>query len=73
MNPNQLVNMIVRMVMRRLINTGVNKGIDLASRRRGASGRPDGGTSGPGQGADGRETSRRARQALRLMRRFGRF
>lgn len=65
MNANQIINMVVRMVTRRLMRTGVNKGLDMMSKGKAAKG---------GQPApDARETGKRARQTMRIARRFGRM
>lgn len=69
MNIERLFGMVVRQVMRRLVTKGVNAGIDLATKRRGAPGASD----DREQKAAGRESVRRAQQAIRLGRKIGRF
>lgn len=65
---NQMINMVIRMVMRRVVNMGINKGIDVAAR---------GGKAGeeltPQQRQAAGKQSKRAKQAVRVTRRFGRF
>lgn len=63
--------MMIRMVLRPIMNKLVGKGIDLAA---------GGGKSGAEmtdaerrKAAKGKQTAKRARQAGRLVRRFGRF
>jgi len=68
---NQIVNMIIRMVMNRLLRRGVDAGINRV-----VGPKPARGDMSPGQraGADAaRATTKRARQAMRLVRRVGRF
>lgn len=64
---NQLVNMIVRMVTRQLIRTGIDKGTEQLARRGG------GGEATPAQKQQGRQTQKRMRQGMRMIRRIGRF
>ena len=77
MNANQIINMVIRMVMRRLMRGGVNAGINAASKKfgrgRGDTGAQDQGGQGPSTGPDGKATEKRARQAMRVNRRFGKF
>ncbi|WP_298261637.1 hypothetical protein [uncultured Litoreibacter sp.] len=65
---NQIINMVIRMVMRRVINMGINKGIDVAAKRgqRGEDLTPE-------QRQKAGEHSKRAKQAVRMSRRIGRF
>lgn len=65
---NQMINMVIRMVTRRLINMGINKGIDVAAKRgqRGEDLTPE-------QRKAAGETTKRAKQAVRMGRRIGRF
>ena len=77
MNANQIINMVIRMVMRRLMRGGVNAGINAASKKFGR-GRGDTGAQGqdgqgPSTGPDGKAAEKRARQAMRVNRRFGKF
>ncbi|SDX03149.1 hypothetical protein [Litoreibacter albidus] len=65
---NQMINMAMRMIMRRLINMGINKGIDVAANR-GQRGKD----LTPEQRQKSGETSKRAKQAVRMSRRIGRF
>lgn len=77
MNANYIVNMVIRMVMRKLMRGGVNAGINAASKRfgrkRADTGAQDQGGQGPSTGPDSKATEKRARQAMRLNRRFGKF
>ncbi|MHA7851352.1 hypothetical protein [Roseovarius sp.] len=66
MNVNSIVTMILRMVMRTVVSKGMNAGINAMSKRNDADGE-----SAPGP--DTRKTQQRARQALKIGRRFGRF
>jgi len=65
---NQIINMVFRMVMRRLVNMGINKGIDVAAKR----GRK-GEDLTPEQRQAAGKNSKRAKQAVRVSRRIGRF
>ncbi len=64
MNANQIINIVVRMVMRRLVRSGVNAGIGAVSKRRNAD--KDMGAKPPNSA----ETSKRAKQTIRMMRRL---
>lgn len=64
---NQMINMVVRIVVRQLVNLGITKGIDAWANRQG---RKD---ATPEQKAQTAETKKRARQAIRVSRRIGRF
>lgn len=55
---------LIRMVMRRLMSRGVNAGINRMNKGQGQHGL---------RGQQAQHNTRRARQALRLLRRFGRF
>lgn len=68
MNANQLINMAVRIVMRKLMHKGINAGIDMASRRR-----PGQEAADPRQKAEADQAAKRARKAMRVTRRMGRF
>ncbi|MEM6579471.1 MAG: hypothetical protein AAF678_13360 [Pseudomonadota bacterium] len=77
MNANQILNMVVRMLVRRVVRGGVNMGIDAASKQM-SKGKPD--TSANANPDLAREqkkqqadTSKRMKQSMRTMRRFGRF
>lgn len=61
MNAEQIIRMIGRRLLGRLINKGINAGIDRAS----------GGDRTKARQT--KQTTRRARQALRIGRRFGKF
>jgi hypothetical protein len=65
---NQMINMVIRMVMRRVVNMGINKGIDVAAKR-GQGGKE----LTPEQRQAAGKTSKRAKQAVRMSRRIGRF
>ncbi len=71
MNANQIINMVIRQIMRRFINKGIDAGLNAATRRRGAA--PDDPDAARRQQTQGRETARRAKQAMRMGRRIGRF
>lgn len=71
MNVNQIVNMILRQVMRRFINKGINAGVDMATR--GRKGNDQDPKAARQQSAQGRDTAKRAKQAMRVGRRIGRF
>lgn len=64
---NQIVNMIVRQVMNRLIRAGIDKGVDVMAKRKGG-----GAELTPEQQKAAGENKKRARQAMRITRRFGR-
>ncbi|WP_254367884.1 hypothetical protein [Paracoccus sp. Z118] len=70
---NGIFGMLARMVTRRAMNWGVNKGIDRMSRS-GKGGVPNGQPSAAAkkQAKDMRQAVKRARQAARITRRFGR-
>ncbi|WP_299424631.1 hypothetical protein [uncultured Shimia sp.] len=76
MNANQLINMVTRMVMRRLINGGINAGINAASKaqknRTQAEPGPWGEKSQAPKNAPQLD-AKRAKQAMRVTRRIGRF
>jgi hypothetical protein len=61
MNAEQLIRMIGRRLLGQLINRGINAGIDKAS----------GGDRK--QARQAKQATRRARQAMRIGRRFGKF
>ncbi|MEP3347792.1 MAG: hypothetical protein ABJN34_02170 [Litoreibacter sp.] len=65
---NQMINMVIRMVTRRLVNMGISKGIDVAAKR---GQRGEDLTSEQRQKAG--ENSKRAKQAVKMSRRIGRF
>ncbi|MEX5729383.1 hypothetical protein Ga0609869_002736 [Rhodovulum iodosum] len=69
MNANRMINMAVRIVMRKLMNKGINAGVDLAARR--GQGNDD--PADPQKRAAAQQTAKRARQAMRVTRRMGRF
>ncbi|MBK5932795.1 hypothetical protein C8N32_102163 [Rhodovulum imhoffii] len=72
MNANQLLNMVTRLLMRRVVGKGVDAGINAASRavsKRGGTGQEPQGAPNPQVG----ETAKRAKQAMRVTRRMGRF
>ncbi len=67
MNAGRAINMIIRMVANRFINVGINKGVDAMAKRQN---RPD---ATPEQKKKSHETTQRMRQAIRIIRRMGRF
>lgn len=76
MNANQLINMVTRMVMRRLVNGGINAGINAASKaqkgKAPAEPGPWGGKPQPPKAAP-QFDAKRAKQAMRVTRKIGRF
>jgi hypothetical protein len=58
----------IRMIVNRLLRPLIDRGIDKAARSR----KPDGDLT-KAQARQVKQTSRRARKALRVARRFGRF
>lgn len=74
MNANHLINMVTRMVMRRLINGGINAGINAASKvqkKTPVEPGPWGETARPTKAPQ--FDAKRARQAMRVTRKIGRF
>jgi hypothetical protein len=74
MNANQLINMVTRLVMRRLINGGINAGINAVSKtqkKTPAEPGPWGETSKPAKAPQ--FDAKRARKAMRVTRKIGRF
>jgi hypothetical protein len=65
---NRLINMILRRVMNRLMRAGVTKGADHLAKR-GKGGKP----LSAKERQQSKENARRAQQAMRMIRRFGRF
>ena len=61
----RIVNMVIRQVVRQFVNRGLNAGIERMTR-----GHAD---ASPEQQASSRQTADRAKGAIRLLRRFGRF
>ena len=78
MNANMIINIVIRQVMRRVVNTGVNAGINaVGSKMNGRKQGQNDGTDMPRQqnqgGPDTRETTKRAKQAIRAGRRINKF
>ena len=71
MNVNQIVNMVLRMVVNRLLRRGIDAGIDRVA----GKGRPAGQMTPEERrrAQAAKQGAGRARQALRLGRRIGRF
>ena len=67
---NQIINMVLRQVMRRVINLGIDKGMDAFARRKANKSEPTELT--PEQQKAAAENKKRAKQAMRIMRRTGR-
>ena len=71
MNANQIINMVMRLFLRKAINKGIDAGFGMAARRKGQ------GESDPEaarmQEQAGRDNAKRAKQAMRVTRRMGRF
>lgn len=63
---DRILTMIIRRVTGQLLNRGIDAGIDRAARG-------SGGAVTPAQQAQTRQNANRAKQALRLLRRFARF
>lgn len=61
----RIVSMVIRQVIRQFVNRGMNAGINRMTR--GAS------DATPEQQASSRQNAGRAKGAMRLLRRFGRF
>ncbi len=71
---NRIISMILRQVVNRLLRVGIDKGVDvMARRRRGTGAVPMTPEEDAARQRSSKDMSRRARQALRLGRRFGRF
>ncbi|MEL7013632.1 MAG: hypothetical protein AAFO72_10170 [Pseudomonadota bacterium] len=74
MNANRLINMAINMIVRRAMKSGIDAGAKALSNRNSGQ-NPD----APQQakkasgGLDTRDLQKRARQTMRLGRRFGRF
>lgn len=64
---NQIINMIIRQVLRRVVSSGLDKGMDMFAKRRGG-----GQELTPEQQKAAGEHKKRAKQAMRITRRFGR-
>ena len=69
MNANAIINMVIRMVMRRVLRGGMNAGIDAVGKRMG-KGKAANEQSGS---HDTGETTKRAKQAMRVNRKIGKF
>ena len=69
MDAGRMINMVLRMVLRPLINKGINAGIARVSKGRGAAS-PEEEQAHKQQSA---QTAKRARQAMRVTRKIGRF
>jgi len=67
---NQIINVIIRQVVRRVINMGINKGVDHFSRNKDID--PNSPEGKQAQKSAG-ETSKNAKQTIRMIRRIGRF
>jgi hypothetical protein len=63
---DRLLNMLIRRVMGRLMNRGIDAGITRFTRGSETETTPE-------QQARTRQTSQRTKQAMRVVRRFGRF
>lgn len=76
---NRLINMAVNMILRRVMRTGIDAGMDaLAKRKKGqgnqAGAQQDGQPQARKQGGPNtRDIEKRARTAVRLGKRLGRF
>lgn len=71
MNANQIINMVMRLFLRKVLSRGIDKGFDMFSKRGG------GGETDPEaarmQEKQGRDSAKRAQQAMRVGRRIGRM
>ncbi len=70
MNANGLINMVMRLVMRKFLSRGIDAGFDRFAGKGGKTANPEAARRNEKQG---RETARRAKQAMRVTRRIGRF
>jgi len=68
---NQIVNMIIRMVMNKVINRGVNAGINRALGPKASQGPLTAAQKTESDAA--RANTKRAKQAMRVARKVGRF
>lgn len=66
MNVNRIISMVINMVMRRVMRTGVNAGINAVGKRM-----PGGKETGPAP--DSKQTTKRAKDTIRMARRVGRM
>jgi hypothetical protein len=77
MNANQLINMVTRIMLRRLINGGINAGINAASKAQKKQAATEPGPWGEKQQALPKAApqfdAKRAKQAMRVTRKIGRF
>ncbi len=69
MNANQIINMVIRMVMRRVLRSGVDAGINAVGNRMNRGKSSAEGTQSP----DTAETTKRAKQTMRVARKIGRM
>jgi len=72
MNANQIINMVIRMVMRRVLRSGVDAGMNAVSNRMNRNKSPEEKQAQQG-GPDAADTTKRAKQAMRVARRVNRF
>ncbi|MEL6551359.1 MAG: hypothetical protein AAFQ54_14045 [Pseudomonadota bacterium] len=72
---NQILNMVLRMFMRKVISKGMDKGFDMAAKRGSKKDKPAEGVSEADRAemAATRQKQKRAKQAMRVTRRIGRF
>ncbi|MGR3572093.1 hypothetical protein [Brevirhabdus sp.] len=69
---NRLINMVIRQIVNRLVRSGLDKGIDaMAKRKAGGETRTPG--EAKAQAAQTKESVKRARQAMRVGRKIGKF
>lgn len=69
---NQIINMVMRLFLRKAINRGIGAGVNMAARR-GKGAKPSDPAAERQQTAQGKNMSKRAKQAMRVARRVGRF
>jgi len=68
---NQIINMVLRLFLRKAVNKGIDAGIGLAARKHQA--RKLDREAAAAQKSTSDDNAKRAKQALRLVRRIGRF
>ena len=66
MNANRIISMVINMVMRRVMRTGINAGMDAVGKRMSGGG-------GNQPAPDSGQTTKRAKDTIRMARRMGRM
>ncbi len=72
MNANQIINMVMRLFLRKVLSRGIDKGFDLFSKRGQGAGTVDP-EAARMQDKQGRDSAKRAAQAMKVGRRIGRM